>query len=99
MSDILKPQQHLLPPLPVPPRPTVANQHEWDTLSPESKAEALFAWSEFWFRQTPAAAPPGSGFRIGVPSTDGETQSIDEWKQVPTAEERESMRDGNWNKY
>src|SRR5712664_2776817 len=85
------------PPLSVPPRPTVASQHEWDTLSPEVKASILFSWSEFWFRQTPAVAPmSGTPIVVPVPSTDGETSSTVGWKQGLTAEELESMRDGNW---
>jgi hypothetical protein len=99
MSDIAKPPQPLLPPLSSPPRPVVASQHEWDMLSPEAKASILFSWSEFWFRQTPAASPTYTGSRIviPVPPTDGETSSTAGWKQAPTAEERESMRD-DWKK-
>jgi len=88
------------PPLFVPPRPTVASQHEWDTLSPEAKASILFTWSEFWFRQTPAVAPMASmPIVVPIPSTDGETSSTGGWKQGPTAEERESMSDGTWKQF
>jgi len=88
----------LLQPLSVPPRPTVASQHEFDTLSLEAKASILFSWSEFWFRQTPAVAPMSlTPIVIPNPSTDGETRSTVGWRQAPTADERESMDD--WKKY
>ena len=89
------------PPLSVPPRPTVASQHEWDTLSPEAKASILFTWSGFWFRPTPAAAPISGAVPIvlPIPSTDGETRSTGGWKQAPTTEERESMSDGTWKQF
>ncbi len=88
----------LLPSPVVPPKPTVASQHEWDLLSPEAKASILFCWSEFWFRPTPAAAPTDPGTRIVIPSTDGETQSTVGWNQPPTVEERESTRDESWKR-
>jgi hypothetical protein len=87
------------PPLSVPPRPTVASQHEFDMLPPEAQAAILFSWREFWVRPTPAAGPtdPGPRIVIPVPPTDGETRSTSGWKPSPTAEERESMDD--WKKY
>ena len=70
-------------------------------LSADAQARALFAWSEFWLnRSTPAVTSgPRTRIVIPVPSTDGETPSMAGWKQAPTAEERESMRDENWKKY
>jgi len=89
------------PPLSVPPpaqsQPVAASQHDWDMLSPEVQASILFSWSEFWFRQTPAVAPMASmPIVLPIPSTDGETSSTVGWKQSPSADEREAMRDGNW---
>jgi hypothetical protein len=88
----------LLPPLVVPPQPTVRSQYEWDLLSPEAKAAALFAWSDFWFRPTPAVAPTDPGTRIVIPSTDTETPSVNGWKQEPTPEEKQSLSDGIWKR-
>ena len=82
------------------PQPVAASQHDWNMLSPEVNASILFSWSEFWFRQTPAVAPmSGTPIVVPVPSTDGETSSTVGWKQGLTAEELESMRDGNWKKF
>jgi hypothetical protein len=88
-------------PLSVPPAPTVSSKFEWDTSSEEAKARALYAWSEFWLnRGTPAVAPmSGVPIVIPLPSTDGDSASTAGWKQGPTAEERESMQDGNWKNY
>jgi hypothetical protein len=83
--------------LPAPPQPTVTSQAEWDGLPPEAKAMALFAWSEFWFRQTPAAGPTDRGARIVIPNPPtGEPPSTDGWKQSPSVQERESIRDQSW---
>lgn len=99
MAD--KKHEPLLPPLPAPPQPTVASQYEWDLLSDEAKAQALFAWSGFWFgRSTPAVAPTSSGSRIVISDSliNGEPL-IDEWKGIPSAEEIASMKDETWRKY
>ncbi len=90
-----KPQQPELPPLIVPPRPSVKNLDEFLSLSPEQQAAALHAWQGFWLKAAPAVDVP-SGSRIVVPDppVPVETQN---WKQPPTQEERESARD--WNKF
>ncbi len=84
-------------PLSAPLLPIVRSQHEWDMLSPEAKASILFSWSEFWLnRSTPATAGTSSTpIVLPIPSTDGETSTVG-WKQSPSADEREAMRDGNW---
>jgi hypothetical protein len=89
------------PPLPAPPKPTVANQHEWDMLDDEAKARALFSWSEFWLnRSTPAVGRTEHSQAIVVvtPPTD-DAHTTAGWNPAPTPEERESFRDEKWKKY
>ncbi len=90
-----KPQQPELPPLIVPPRPSVKNLDEFLSMSPEQQAGALHAWRDFWFKPTPAV-DVRSGSRIVIPDPPArvETQG---WKQPPTKAELESTRD--WKKF
>lgn len=89
------------PPLPVPPKPTVADQHEWDMLDDDAKARALFAWSDFWLnRSTPAVGRTiyGPAIVVVTPPTD-ESQTTAGWNPAPTQDELESYRDEKWKKY
>ncbi len=85
-----------------PPAPTVSCEAEWNALTDEAKAQAIFAWSDFWLnRSTPAVSPRSSdapGIVIPVQPANDESLATD-GKQPPTAEERESMRDDNWKKF
>lgn len=88
------PQAPIVPPPVVPPTPTVRSQAEFDALSPEAQASALYQWSNFWLtRSTPSAGAPRSGVRIVIPVP----ESYGEWQ--PTEEELASLHSDDWKKF
>jgi hypothetical protein len=76
----------------VPPAPTVKSKFEFDMLSDEAKAQALFAWSDFWLHRPTPTMGARSDTPIVIPAPDVDPRA--EW--APTAEERASLND--WNK-
>lgn len=93
------PPSRLAAPPPGPPKPSFKNQAEFDAGSPEQQAEAIYSWQLWWqTQQTPAVHPTSrGGSKIIVIASPKDTE--DAWKQPPTAEERESIRDESWKKY
>ncbi len=97
MSDVNKSQQSLGTPLNVPPKPSVKNQDEFDRLSPEQQAAMLHAWQGFWLKPAPAV-DVRSGSGIVIPESPAHVDT-ENWKQPPTAEEKQSISDEIWKKF
>lgn len=95
MAKIPSPRTPIVEPPIVPPAPTVRSQFEFDCLSEEDKARALFTFSNFWLnRSTSASAPRSSGARILIPHPQ---RGSCEWS--PSPEELASLHSDDWKKF
>jgi hypothetical protein len=94
------PESNVLPAPIAPPSQVSKSQYEFDLSSPESQAAILAAWEKFWMRPTPTAGiGRNSGAPIVVPPPTPEAPETANWKQAPTPEESESMRDNSWKRF